>query len=129
MLTRSDVKKNEWVLFESSGVYMQIVHRGSGKPLAYGESATVLCRFTERNLLTDSVQLSNVLFPSVSQMPDKISVTNNSGTFRGSFDTSSLMVRYEQFDVSCLWQWLNDCSAGLARSADIYQLRPLYPCR
>jgi len=91
--TTTDVKKNEWVLFESSGVYMQIVHRGSGKPLAYGESATVLCRFTERNLLTDSIQLSNVLVPSLSQMPDKISVTNNSGTFRGSFDKSSLMYR------------------------------------
>lgn len=91
--TTTDVKKNEWVLFESSGVYMQIVHRGSGKPLAYGESATVLCRFTERNLLTDSIQLSNVLFPSVSQMPDKISVDNYSGTFRGSFDKSSLMYR------------------------------------
>ena len=57
--TTTDVEKNEWVLFESSGVYMQIVRRGSGKPLAYGESETVLCRFTERNLLTDSIQLSN----------------------------------------------------------------------
>ena len=91
--TTTDVKKNEWVLFLSSGVYMQIVRRGSGKPLAYGESETVLCRFTERNLLTDSVQLSNVIFPGASQMPDKMSVTNYSGTFRGSFDKSSLMYR------------------------------------
>jgi hypothetical protein len=105
--TTTDVSKNEWVLFETSGVYMQIVRRGSGKPLAYGESATILCRFTERNLLGDSIQLSNVLMPSVSQMPDKMSVTNYSGTFQGAFDTSSLMYKvYGSSSTSVPQGWL-----------------------
>ena len=105
--TTTDVSKNEWVLFETSGVYMQIVRRGSGKPLAYGESATILCRFTERNLLGDSIQLSNVLMPSVSQMPDKMSVTNYSGTFQGAFDTSSLMYKvYGRSSTSVPQGWL-----------------------
>lgn len=105
--TTTDVSKNEWVLFETSGVYMQIVRRGSGKPLAYGESATILCRFTERNLLGDSIQLSNVLMPSVSQMPDKMSVTNYSGTFQGAFDTSSLMYKvYGSNSTSVPQGWL-----------------------
>ena len=108
--TTTDVEKNEWVLFESSGVYMQIVRRGSGKPLAYGESETVLCRFTERNLLTDSIQLSNDIFPSVSQTFDKMSVNNYSGTFRGSFDKSSLMYRaYGNGSTTVPQGWLVDC--------------------
>ena len=55
----TDVSKNEYVLFNSSGVYMQIVRKGCGKKLQNQETATVLCRFTERNLLTDTIQLSN----------------------------------------------------------------------
>ena len=59
----TDVSKNEFVLFESSGLYMQIVRKGSGKPIASGESARILCRYTERNLMTDSIQASNTISP------------------------------------------------------------------
>ena len=38
---------------------MQIVEKGTGEVIKKGETATVLCRFTERNLLRDTVQLSN----------------------------------------------------------------------
>ena len=41
----TDVSKNEFVLFEASGVYMQIVRKGCGEKLKNGETATVLCRF------------------------------------------------------------------------------------
>ncbi|MBO4316280.1 MAG: DUF4827 domain-containing protein, partial [Prevotella sp.] len=43
----TDVSKNEFVLFESSGVYMQIIRKGCGEKLKDGETAIVLCRFTE----------------------------------------------------------------------------------
>ena len=88
----TDASKNEWVLFESTGIYMQVVRKGVGSPIKSGETTTVLCRFTERNLLTDSIQLSNTLIAAYSYFVDKLSVTNKSGTFTGSFDkTSSLM--------------------------------------
>ena len=75
----TDVSKNEFVLFESNGVYMQIVRQGCGEKLKDGETSYALCRFTERNLMTDSLQLSNdVLYWS--SMPEKMSVTNTSGT-------------------------------------------------
>ena len=81
---KTDVSKNEFVLFESNGVYMQIVRQGCGEKLKDGETAYVLCRFTERNLLTDSIQLTNnILY--YSDYYDKMSVTNTSGTFTGSF--------------------------------------------
>ena len=84
----TDLEKNEYVLFEISGVYMQIVRKGTGNPLKDGETATVLCRFNERNLLTDTLQLTNNSI-YYSAIVDKMNVVNNSGTFTASFDTSS----------------------------------------
>jgi len=81
---KTDLKKNEFVLFASTGVYMQIVRNGCGEKLKDGETANVLCRYTERNLLTDSLISSNDLL-YYSSIPDKMMVTNTSGTFQASF--------------------------------------------
>lgn len=86
----TDVSKNEFVLFNSNGVYMQIIREGCGEKLKDGETANVLCRFDEYNLMTDSLQLSNNLL-MMSTMYDKMSVTDNSGTFEATFDTRSVM--------------------------------------
>jgi len=80
----TDLAKNEYVLMQKSGVYMQIVREGCGDKIKEGETTTVLCRFTERNVLTDSLQLTNDIL-SFSSVVDKMSVTNNSGTFTASF--------------------------------------------
>lgn len=92
----TDVAKNEYVLFSNTGVYMQIVSKGVGEDIKKGETTTVLCRFSERNLMTDSLQLTNnVLY--YGGMVDKMSVTNTSGTFSASFDSrSSLMYKAYQ---------------------------------
>lgn len=90
----TDVKKNEFVLFASSGVYMQIVRKGVGKKLKSGETANVLLRFTERNLLTDSLLLSNENL-YYSAIVDKMTVVNTSGTYKASFISgSSLMATF-----------------------------------
>jgi hypothetical protein len=81
----TDVSKNEFVLFESDGVYMQIERKGCGEKIKDGETVTVLCRFTERNLMTDSIEVSNVLASQFAYWVDKMSVSNTSGTFTGSF--------------------------------------------
>lgn len=87
--TMTDVSKNEFVLFESSGVYLQIVRKGCGEKLKNGETATVLCRFRERNLMTDSLQLANDMN---GLYLDKLSVKNTSGTFTGSFISGSSLM-------------------------------------
>ncbi len=73
---------------------MQIVREGCGEKLKNGETATVLCRFDERNLLTDTLQLSNNnLYWSA--IVDKMTVNNTSGTFTAWYDSSSsLMYSY-----------------------------------
>lgn len=86
--TTTDVSKNEYVLFDNTGVYMQIIREGCGEKLKDGETATVLCRFTEWNLLTDSLQLTNDILGLASQV-DKMSVTNTLGTFKASFVAGS----------------------------------------
>lgn len=91
----TDVSKNEFVLFQSSGLYMQIVRKGTGQPIASGETARIICRYTERNLLTDSIQATNVMYPVFYRFTETMNVTNNSGTFQGSFDQStSLMYQF-----------------------------------
>lgn len=100
----TDVSRNEFVLFESSGVYMQIVRKGAGQPLQDGETAIVLCRFSERNLLTDSLQLTNNV-PYYASVTEQMTVTNTSGTFSGSFISGhSLMYsRYGSAAVPSGW--------------------------
>ena len=91
----TDVSKNQFVLFQSNGLYLQIVRKGTGKAIKDGEHVRILCRFTERNLLTDSVQLSNVIYPLYSRFVETMDISNKSGTMTGSFDkTSSLMYTF-----------------------------------
>lgn len=90
----TDLSKNEFVLMKSTGVYMQIVREGCGEKIKNGETTDILCRFTERNLLTDSIQLTNDILAFAS-IPEKMNVTNTNGTFTASFDqNSSLMYTF-----------------------------------
>ena len=98
-LTDTAKNNNEYVLFESNGIYMQVIDQGCGDYIKQGETADVLVRFSEYNLKTEaristtSLQLSNNVV-GYSYLPDKMSVTNTSGTFTGTFDSSSsLMVK------------------------------------
>lgn len=102
----TDVSRNQFVLFESSGLYMQIVRKGSGKPLASGETGRVICRYTERNLLTDSIQASNTMYPIFYRFTETMNVTNNSGTFEGSFDSSTSLMYYLYGSTSVPSGWL-----------------------
>lgn len=88
----TDTTKNEYVLFDGSGVYMQILREGCGEKLAEGKSATVLCRFNEYNILESdsSLQLTNIY--SYTWEVERMIVKNESGSYSGTFDkTSSLM--------------------------------------
>lgn len=89
----TDVSKNEYVLFDNTGVYMQIVRMGCGEKIKDGETVSVLCRYNEYNLFTDSLQTTNnVLY--YSSRPDKMSVTKNSGTFTATFSYGAMVDFY-----------------------------------
>lgn len=79
--TITDVAANEFVKFNSTGIYMQIVNRGCGEPVNVGESATVISRYTEYNVTFGYIQYSN----QYSTEYDKYEVHNTTGTFSGTF--------------------------------------------
>lgn len=88
----TNVDKNEWVLFEGTGVYMQIVREGCGKKLESGKTEKILCRFNEYNILESdsSLQYSNIYrYP---WLVEKMTVKNTSGTFSGTFDKESSLM-------------------------------------
>jgi hypothetical protein len=82
----TDLEKNEYVLFQNSGIYMQIVRKGTGEKLEEGKTARIICRFIEFNILADSIQLRNDVYYWHSS-PDIMKISNNYGSFAAEFDT------------------------------------------
>ena len=82
----TDVSKNEYVLFPSTGIYMQIVRQGVGERIQSGESRRIDCRFFEYNIMADSVIIRNTVNYWHTN-PDVMEVSNSYGTFSGSFST------------------------------------------
>ncbi len=89
----TDVSKNQYVLMASDGVYMQIVRKGCGSKLKSGDAASVIARFSERNLLTDSLQLSNNI-NYYATIPDIFNVRKYSSTFYASFVSGLMNTAY-----------------------------------
>ena len=112
----TDVSKNEFVLFEASGVYMQIVRKGCGDKLEEGKSVTLLCRFLEYNIMEDSVLVTNSVpfyfynsalgqYIDASLFVDKMSVTRTGTTITASF-VSGMMLMYHSSSSSVPAGWL-----------------------
>lgn len=103
----TDVERNQYVLFSNSGVYMQIVRKGTGEKLEEGKTARILCRFLEFNILGDSIQLRNDVnywHPN----PDIMKITNYSGSFSATFDTEingggAMYLQYNTTSVPSGW--------------------------
>jgi hypothetical protein len=101
----TDVNKNEYVQFDKNGVYMQIVNNGCGEVIKDGETVTVLCRFSETNIMTDSLQLTNNVMYYSSVM-ERMMVQNTKGTFTASFDPSSSLMYQIYSSTSVPTGWL-----------------------
>ncbi|HIY35817.1 MAG TPA: DUF4827 domain-containing protein [Candidatus Paraprevotella stercorigallinarum] len=83
----TNLANNEYVQFDNTGVYMQIVRKGAGDKLKHGQTKRLICHYTEFNILRDSIQTTNnVTYWQTN--PDIMEVTNNYGTFTASFNTS-----------------------------------------
>lgn len=84
----TDIEKNEYVVFPASGIYMQIVRKGTGDKLTEGTRASILCRYIEYNIASDTIQTSNMINILDVKYPDKMVCENNSGSISGTFVTS-----------------------------------------
>ena len=80
------VADNEFVLFDNTGVYMQIIREGCGEKIEDdGQSVTVLCRFNEYNISESDTTLQLTNISRYTWQVEKMTVKNTSGTFEGSF--------------------------------------------
>ena len=77
----TNLERNEFVYLDNSGVYMQIVRKGCGTPLADGESTVLLVRFLER-CLQDTLAVYNDATPWA---PDYMSITRSGSTYSATF--------------------------------------------
>lgn len=110
----TDTTRNQFVRLSRTGVYMQIMRKGCGNPLGEKESANLLCRFMEKNLLTDSILIRNdqqslVYFSSLgqsvdpSQYVDKMYVTRNGTTITGMFVEGMMQTYHSSTSVPGGW--------------------------
>lgn len=90
----TDVSKNEYVLFNGPGVYMQIIRKGPGKKLEDGKSATILMRFVEYNIAGDSIQTHNTMSYQLATVPDIMTCENSYGVFTASYTSGVMMSSY-----------------------------------
>ena len=77
----TDVEKNEFVLFEDKGVYMQIVRKGEGRMMEEGERGVFLTRYIEYNIASGDTISGNIYAP----IPDKFTCERDGDTFSASF--------------------------------------------
>lgn len=88
----TDVSANEYVLFNESGVYMQIVERGKGEMLADGRYE-ILTRYVEKLINVDGSAdtLSLNTIANIYPHPDEFVLTKSKGSLSASFSGSGSM--------------------------------------
>lgn len=96
----TDLDKNEFVLLDKSGVYMQIVRKGAGEPIEENKQVNLLCRYSEYNILDAAMQTRN---DYSSRNYDKMTVTRTGATFTASFASG---VMYSTYGASVPAGWL-----------------------
>lgn len=88
--TGPDKTRNEYVLFEDNGVYMQIVRRGEGSIIANNETWYVNARYTEFYVDTGDTLSMNLY----QQIPDVFYVIRNNGSYTASFTDGIMALKY-----------------------------------
>lgn len=92
--TTTDVSQNEYVYFDDSGVYMQILKRGEGDLMENGERAEFLLRFVEVLVETgDTLSTSNLIGTN---SYDVMMCSKSSGEFTASFTQGNMASNYGQ---------------------------------
>ena len=115
---KTDLERREFVKLDKSGVYMQIVRQGCGNNVKQNETLTIDCRYTEYDIINDSTQTQNVTV-DFAALPDRMTVTNSSGTFTATFISGCMASVYGSTTVPGGWIVpLSYIKVGRPQSAD-----------
>jgi len=112
----TNIADNEYVKLSRTGVYMQIERKGCGSMLENGKTVNLLCRFSEYNILADSMLVRNNQsyyiysyttgsYIDCSQFVDKMSVTRNGTTLTATF-IEGMMLQIHSSSASVPNGWL-----------------------
>jgi hypothetical protein len=96
--TGPDSTRNEYVLFEDNGVYMQIVRRGEGRIMESGEQWYMNARYVEVYLGSSDTLTMNIY----QQNPDVFSVSRDGASY-SAFFTSGIMASAYGTSVPNAW--------------------------
>lgn len=99
---KTDLSRNEFVKFDKNGVYMQIVREGCGSMLQDGQKANIVCRFSEFNILADSVQVWNNT-SGYALSPDIMYVSRTGSTITAAFLSGVMYNTYSSASVPSGW--------------------------
>lgn len=90
----TNVEQNQFVFLSETGVYMQIVEKGNGKPLKDGIRYEILARYVEKQILengtTDSLSWNTDYGNDYMIYPDDMMLTKSGKSISASF-TSGIM--------------------------------------
>ena len=88
----TNVSANEYVLFEESGVYMQVVQRGNGESLEDGRHE-ILARYLEERIVedgtTDTLSLNTIA--NMYAHPDEFILTKQDNSLSATFSMNGAM--------------------------------------
>ena len=98
---KTDLSRREFVKLDKSGVYMQIMRQGCGDGLKDGDELTLDCRYSEYDILNDTMTTQN-LTVNYASIPDRMTVSRKSGTFTASF-LSGVMASTYSTSVPAGW--------------------------
>ena len=98
----TNVAENEYVYFSRTGVYMQILSKGTGSKIKNGETLNIIARYYEFNIAGDSIQTTNIGNVGENKY-DVLSVTNSYDTYTGTFIQGIMKDSYNSAAVPAGW--------------------------
>lgn len=116
---------NQFVYLNNTGVYMQIVRKGCGKPIQNGERTDLLVRFVEINIMDNTAIFNDYKAYDV----DLMNVARTGSTYTASFLQGTMRNTYGE-SVPAGWLVpLNYVNVGRPRSMDdeIAKIRLIVP--
>ncbi|MBQ8949531.1 MAG: DUF4827 domain-containing protein [Prevotella sp.] len=101
----TNLERNEFVKLDKSGVYMQIIRKGCGTELQDGESTHLVCRYSEYDIIGDTLQTLNNT-AAYASYPDVMSVSRKGSTITASFVSGIMYSVYHSYSSSVPSGWI-----------------------
>lgn len=122
-VTGPDSSRNEYVLFEDKGVYMQIIRRGKGRQISAGETWRFNARYAEVYIGTGDTMTMN----RFEQEPDVFYVVRTGDTYSASFMSG---IMYQAYGASVPNSWIMTMpfiKPGFLNGSDAAKVRIIAP--